>query len=353
MASSPLRRLFHGQDPPVSDLTELTTSELCIAQIEAHLAYRKAYTIQDEHGSLTYSGLRESVPTLAALAASRIVSTLRYDMVDGIHVLLQSCPEKLLRGIMESPRLHYLAFRSLGRATSSAGPSQGLEAESLRKASQAAVEDVDSWILRNEKFIRRLEPSHQSSMLVSLEDAAVIWPECTVKDTDITIPRRVPPRETFTFFDQKRKREIKIQPSSAKFAEAFQRLTSGILDGLDWNNVVIAGGMALNTLLCVSEDMDSGFINSDIDIYIYGLNPDEANEKVKHIHDIWDKNLDPTKQRFMVKNAKTLNFMSSYPERRLQVGVPLHIPFVSALTAGISKDCIKNGCVRRRSSTQL
>jgi hypothetical protein len=301
-------------------LYNLTTTELAIVQIEGHLAHGRAHPLREECGNLPATGLRESVPTLAELAAAKIASTLRYD-IDGVRVLSQSCPEKLLRGIVQSPQLHFIAFRSLSQVATLAGSSQGPETANLGKAGKLAIEDVDSWILRNEKFIRRIPPSQQSAMLVSLDDAVGIWPDCAITPTAITIARKMPPKETFTFFDEKREREVKILPSNAKFAEAFHRLTSGILDGLDWDNILVAGGMAVNTLRCVSEDMDSSFISSDLDIYIYGLNPEEANKKVRHIYETWCKNLGPTKKKFMVKNSKTINFLSNYPERRLQVGV--------------------------------
>ena len=49
----------------------------------------------------------------------------------------------------------------------------------------------------------------------------------------------------FTFFDDKRPQSLRIQPSIEKFAATFNQLSDGLLNGLDWNNIFVAGGIAL------------------------------------------------------------------------------------------------------------
>ncbi|RPB01905.1 hypothetical protein L873DRAFT_1802733 [Choiromyces venosus 120613-1] len=316
----PLQRLFYGVSPPVN-ITSLSTAEFAIAQIEAHLKHRKAHTKigDNEHEEAVSSIGRKGPPTLAQLATARIVSTLRYDMKDGVRVLVQNCPEKLLRPILESPRLHYIAFRTLLHAHDTAQSSQGPETEAWAQVQRLAGEDVDSWVLRNEKFIRQMPPTQQNPMLVSLDEASEIWPDAEITSEHITLRRRKPPRETFTCLDGLRAREIKIQPSSQKFAQTFRRLTNGVFEGLDWNNIIIAGGMVLATMQCLSEEDDTKFIGSDIDLWIYGLNPEEANKKIREIYNVWWRNLGPERKIYLMKNAKTLTLMSNYPERRIQI----------------------------------
>ena len=80
--------------------------------------------------------------------------------------------------------------------------------------------------------------------------------------------------------------------------------------------------MALTTLLHTdpSKDDDRAVMDPDIDVYIYGLGPEDANRKVEEIHDAWVRNLPVSaRERLVVKNAKTINFLSTYPQRRIQI----------------------------------
>src|SRR4051812_10114739 len=59
-----------------------------------------------------------------------------------------------------------------------------------------------------------------------------------------------------------------------------------------------------------------------------GLTPDEANKKLKHIARVWNKNLKADEKRIMIKNAKTITLVASFPNRRIQVKNYLYIPKV-------------------------
>ena len=93
---------------------------------------------------------------------------------------------------------------------------------------------------------------------------------------------------------------------------------------------MVAGGMALATLLHVDTAKDNGHIRDhDIDLYIYGLSPADANRKAEEIHDVWAHNLPEYEEdgrlneRLVVKNAKTINLLSTYPNRRIQIVLKL------------------------------
>jgi hypothetical protein len=105
----------------------------------------------------------------------------------------------------------------------------------------------------------------------------------------------------YTFLDAKRARSIDIQPSLGRFATAFRELSDGLLKGLDWTNVFVAGGIVLGALLStdIGKDMEK-YRHSDIDVYLYGLDPVRANEKIRHLYNVWKSNFPHDDARVMV-----------------------------------------------------
>lgn len=107
--------------------------------------------------------------------------------------------------------------------------------------------------------------------------------------------------------DNKRADKLKIQPNLARFAAAFTAISGGLLNGIDWKNIFVAGGIALGALLCTDIENDAyKYINSDIDMYIYGVGPVEANEKIEHIYKTWLANLPPEAPHQVLRNSRTI-----------------------------------------------
>ncbi|GAA5974082.1 hypothetical protein JCM8115_001735 [Rhodotorula mucilaginosa] len=73
------------------------------------------------------------------------------------------------------------------------------------------------------------------------------------------------------------------QPCSdlATFQHKLKQATGGLLEKLDWNNVVLGGGAVLSILTGKSED--EAYKNSDLDLFLVGLQPDELIPKVNSI----------------------------------------------------------------------
>ncbi|KAG8831072.1 hypothetical protein FRC17_003737 [Serendipita sp. 399] len=88
-------------------------------------------------------------------------------------------------------------------------------------------------------------------------------------------------------------------------------------------NIFVAGGLVLGALLCVDAreaiNKPQQWESSDVDIYIYGLTPSQANAKIRHLYDIFKRNLPATAPILVVRNSKTITFMSNYPRRRFQI----------------------------------
>jgi hypothetical protein len=77
-----------------------------------------------------------------------------------------------------------------------------------------------------------------------------------------------------------------------EFMKNWEILTNGQFKGLDWSNLFVAGGCILACLFPGFEaNMQSpGFKATDIDMFIYGLSPEQANAKLRHIYDVLKTN---------------------------------------------------------------
>ena len=191
------------------------------------------------------------------------------------------------------------------------------------------LQDIDEAVILNEKYIRTRSPDEKSDgvHLVSIEDLRKICGHVSSDlATTMTIRRMEPPSGGFECLNEKRERTIDICANSQSYCRRFHRLTGGILKGLDWSNVFLAGGMALTTLVHTekSNDISPYIQESDLDIFLYGLDAEHANQKVEEIYNVWKNNLPASNQNIMVvKNFKTINLIPDYPNRRIQVVLKL------------------------------
>lgn len=192
-----------------------------------------------------------------------------------------------------------------------------------------AIVDIDEAVLRHERYIRSLSPINRDGRcLVTLEDLSGTLGNPPQNDSPIVFIRKDPPKGGLEVLDELRRRTTSVHCTNAAYSATFERITKGILRGLDWSNVLLAGGMALTTLLHTdsSRDHELAITDPDLDIYIYGLGPEDANRKAQEIHDTWVRNLPPTAdRRLVVKNAKTINLLTDYPNRRIQIVLKLQV----------------------------
>lgn len=113
-----------------------------------------------------------------------------------------------------------------------------------------------------------------------------------------------------TILDNKRSDALEIQTNLENFKFAFSVLTGGLLNGLDWSHVFVGGGISLGALMCTDIERDANkYVNSDIDMYIYGLGPVEANEKVEHIYKTWLSNLPAGAPYRVLRNSRTITYV--------------------------------------------
>ncbi|KAL9126622.1 MAG: hypothetical protein Q9217_004360 [Psora testacea] len=259
-------------------------------------------------------------PSLSSIAVGSILhalSTSRNPILDA-KLVAESLSATTFKQLLTDPRLPYQTLRVL----------HGLPQLTAREQGQRAV-DIDEVIMRNESYIRsRGRVNQDGNYLVRLADLSKLLPQSSyIQDGEVLFfVRKGLPKGGLEILDYLRAKNMQIQATDTSFSQTFGRVTNGILDGLDWNNVFMAGGMALTTLLHTvpSLDEDRGVKDTDIDLYIYGLSPEDANAKVQHIYSTWSGNLPTTARgKLVVRNTKTINLLTAYPSRRVQIVLKL------------------------------
>ncbi|KAF8311749.1 hypothetical protein DL93DRAFT_2082950 [Clavulina sp. PMI_390] len=258
--------------------------------------------------------------SLVEQTATKIMDSLT-GSEDDIAAILAIPTQLARKAIWDSESLPYNAFRMLRKLLDD----NNTTGEVLPGSSEFAQRDMDEWILANERTLRDDRRSDWKRGLVDYDAHADAVFNPSPKST---ASARVIHRERlsgYTLLDDLRATTISIQPSLVSFQTMFDKITNGLLTGLDWSNVFLAGGIVLSTLLCTSESDLEKYTSSDIDVYIHGLDPVAANKKVQHIFDVWKSNLPPSSREktLVVRNSRTITFFSEYPVKRVQVVLKL------------------------------
>ena len=258
-------------------------------------------------------------PTLSALSTAKVIELLETsdNLGKDIRTTLENLNSTTVRQLLEDPRVPYHILRACLAHTDIPG---------------IELVDIDGAILSNERHMRNQGASEDHRYLVTLPMLTSILQTSTASNPSAFVRNPIP-IGSFEFLDERRKDVVQFQSTDAGYISTFDRITKGILRGLDFSNTLIAGGMALTTLFHTDSTMDNDrpVIDCDIDVYLYGLTAREANEKVTRIYAIWRDNLPPTnRQTLVVKSAKTINFIPEYPNRRIQIILkllpsPMHI----------------------------
>ncbi|KAI9782981.1 MAG: hypothetical protein M1816_001641 [Peltula sp. TS41687] len=311
-------------------LDRWTVTSLCQNQLEWRLQEHNRLLGEQEDlfnglGKTSTSDAAMGAATLISLSTAKIISVLETskDLSGDIATLAKSLNWTSIASILRDPRLPYPLLRSFFTSLPAGASTDALD------AARAAV-DIDELVLANEKFIRSRgsDRNKDGKYLVRFEQPETLFQNAR-RDRPrdwLMINRNDPPKGGLELFDVCRPQLLYIQPDTNAFARTFHRITGNILQGLNWQNIFIAGGVVLTTLLHLEPARDTERLvqDGDIDVYLYGLNPAEANDKVKEIYRVWSQNLPSTnRQKLVVKNAKTITFLSDYPNRRIQIVLKL------------------------------
>jgi len=149
--------------------------------------------------------------------------------------------------------------------------------------------DVDEAVLQTERYIRGLkgDAREKDDFLVGLDELQQIIPGAWVDDTRLYFKRRDPPKGGLEVLDELRRQKVSIWATSAAFVASFHQCTGNILFGLDWSDIIVAGGTVLSILLTEqtpSLRIDPSSNHSALDLYIHGLTAEGALRRVEHIY---------------------------------------------------------------------
>lgn len=115
----------------------------------------------------------------------------------------------------------------------------------------------------------------------------------------------------------------------SQFEKNFNIFSENMLRHLNWDNVVVAGGAINACLLPVPEGVnlrkyynDQKYTKSDIDMFIYGLLPRDAEKKMIEIADTIVKSLPVP--AICIRSTHAISIVSQYPYRHIQIITKLY-----------------------------
>ncbi|KAJ5453087.1 hypothetical protein N7445_001270 [Penicillium cf. griseofulvum] len=133
-----------------------------------------------------------------------------------------------------------------------------------------------------------------------------------------------------------------VVPSLNEFQNNFALFTEGSLSDIDWSNVVAAGSAVVTSLLPVPEKHrnskrglrkyyhDEFAPASDVDLFLYGLNEEQALEKIMHIEDKIKNTI--LYETTTIRTKNTITIASQYPNRHVQIVLRIYRSVAEILT---------------------
>ena len=249
-------------------LRDFTTSSISKALIETQLSLYDA-TRKKRNTRIT--------PSLSSLAVAKVLHLLFAAdcSAQDAKTIFESLGTTNLKRLLNDPSLTYPQFRRIFKY---------LQAHSLLDCEKEI--EVDQVVLRNERYIRsRGKNANRDGLyLISLQQLLAILPKAGLSERGYPIVHAAPPLGGLEMFkldpdpDPDPDFATRIQKTNASLAENFQRITKGILKGMDWNNVIVAGGMGFLTLMHTPPVSDESFgvLLPDVDLYLFGLGKSQS-----------------------------------------------------------------------------
>ncbi|KAL9609564.1 MAG: hypothetical protein Q9167_005674 [Letrouitia subvulpina] len=283
------------------ELKDWTVSSLASAYLKHQLDHHEQLIKQQDVASKG-----RCTPSLAELAIQKILNmlTLSFDLRADVKRITETVDSQTLKLLLKDPRIPYPFLYLLYEQSAISN-----ETQTNRK-----IVDIDETILAGESNIRSAARVNDRRYLVKLDDLRILFGSQNTTEL-LDIKRKTPPKGGFEFLHKLRSNAIRIHASDRSFSASLDRIIEGILYGLDWSNVFVAGGTVLTALLHTheSEDETMDFTDSNVDMYLYGLTPTQANAKVEEIYMVWKANLPQDDNEVIVrKTPNTIHFTPKF-----------------------------------------
>ncbi|PVF98261.1 hypothetical protein CPB86DRAFT_797410 [Serendipita vermifera] len=231
-----------------------------------------------------------TAPTLTTLfdAAAQRIATLLEEDTENLNPILETVNPAVARAAWSWSNILYPALCSIWRRVFR---DNVMDIKTKDEVVGHAL-DVDSWIIKNEDWLRQRLQDPKKDWKVGL----VTLENC---DDIFSLSKSFPSFRRITrisvdgwkCLDAKRSETIFIQPNTNSFKSKFDEVTFGQLEGLDWSNIFVAGGIVVV----------------------------QANKKIEHLFTIFRKNLPEHAPILVVRNSGTISFISKFPQRRFQI----------------------------------
>ena len=299
------------------ELGELTVSSLLISYLKV-LLYDGDNDDTREH----------EPPTLTSLAIESMIRFLNSseDLKNIAPEIFHSLEGNTFRELLMSPRIRYPVLRAcIDAASDDTDEGHGLI-------------DVDDAILANERYIRsRGEQDKDDTYLLTLEDLSKLLTIAPCVDGIGVLSRRNLPKGGLEVLNSTMDESVRLHTDNARFANSLKEKTDKELRGLDWENVLMASDVILDNLLVKrgTYEPEQNDYNDPkpLDLYLYGLDAEEANEKVGAIYDVWASNLTrPEQPRLVVKDGVNISFVAHAHQRPIRIRLQLYTSVTEALS---------------------
>ncbi|KAL8822307.1 MAG: hypothetical protein Q9191_006954 [Dirinaria sp. TL-2023a] len=297
-----------------------------------------------------------AVPSLKSTALAAVLRVLNSadDLDDTAQYIISNLDDVAVRYLLMDVRMRYPVLRAC------------LTAANKRMEKGRDFIDVDDAVYFNACYIMSgAADNDDEAYIVTLGDFCKMLSVVSIGNGYGRLTRKSPPKGGLELLDLYRKSAIDFCTTSVAFGNNLQYVTRNILRGLDWENVLLAGDLVLQTLLHgqdIQEDdkfstfygrrrvVEDGGLDTaygvvyehdhqssrlsyqDIHLYIYGLSVEEANAKVDEIYTVWANNCAAMdEETTVIKTASGISLLSSPPIRPIKIKLKLFKNVTEAL----------------------
>lgn len=247
--------------------------------------------------------------SLASISGAKILDELSNsaNIESDLKGVVDTLSETTFRQLLRDPRVPYHVLRAFHVL-----PQSYLTKEATGTGRRAV--DIDEAVLENDRYIRfrggltNLDGKYLVGLkaFAGFNSSAIADPNKT-----LAIMRECPPKGGLELLDKHRQRTLRIPQNDHTYIKNFEKITGGALRGLQWDNLLVAGSVALQALLDMNNTAyayDDDKPNSHISIFLYGLNATQANLKLRQIETLWKSNLDPNAEACILRTETIVEF---------------------------------------------